>query len=92
MHNNGVRSLCGLCGGRAWYNDEHKHSSIKFVTPNQRHNGDDVQILAVRDALYQRAREANPSRWSGNTRNWQRDDVTVFNADKKLVEKVKEAA
>jgi len=66
-----------------WYNDVHRHSSIKFVTPNQRHNGCDVQILADRDAFYQRAREENPARWSGSTRNWQRDNVTVFNADKK---------
>jgi len=78
-----------------WYNDEHKHSSIKFVTPNQRHSGSDVQILADRDALYQRAREANPARWSRGTRNWQRDNVTVFNADKKsaqITEQEKEAA
>ncbi|SMG62915.1 hypothetical protein BMETH_1362675765271, partial [methanotrophic bacterial endosymbiont of Bathymodiolus sp.] len=28
-----------------WYNDEHQHSAIKFVTPNQRHNGLDRDIL-----------------------------------------------
>lgn len=53
-----------------WYNLEHRHSSIKFVTPDQRHRGEDVQILAGRDQLYQVARDKHPERWSGNTRNW----------------------
>jgi len=73
-----------------WYNETHKHSAIKFVTPSQRHSGADVQILAERDALYQRARQANPARWSGATRNWQRDNITVFNADKKSVKVTKQ--
>ncbi len=29
-----------------WYNNEHRHSKIKFVTPNQRHKGLDVERLA----------------------------------------------
>jgi len=45
-----------------WYNETHKHSAIKFVTPSQRHSGADVQILAKRDGLYLRARQANPAR------------------------------
>ena len=82
-----------------WYNEEHKHSGIQFVTPAQRHSGEDIKILADRELLYRQSREANPRRWSGNTRNWQRDEVTVFNADNKSVgdtakrnEQVKEAA
>jgi putative transposase len=35
-----------------------------------RHAGDDHEILAARHALYLQARELNPARWSGNTRNW----------------------
>ncbi len=31
-----------------WYHDEHQHSAIKFVTPNQRHNGLDRAILENR--------------------------------------------
>ncbi len=53
-----------------WYNLEHRHSSIKFVTPDQRHRGEDVEILAGRDQVYQTARERHPLRWSGSTRNW----------------------
>ncbi|WP_436606554.1 integrase core domain-containing protein [Sorangium sp. So ce1036] len=54
----------------AWYNGEHLHSSIRFVTPNDRHRGRDSALLAVRHALYQRARRRTPRRWSGQTRNW----------------------
>lgn len=54
-----------------WYNLEHRHSSIKFVTPDQRHRGEDVEILAKRNQLYLAAREKHPQRWSGSTRNWE---------------------
>ena len=30
----------------AWYNEEHRHSQIRFVTPAQRHRGEDITILA----------------------------------------------
>ena len=53
-----------------WYNYEHRHSSIRFVTPTQRHAGIDKALLEKRDALYKSARQANPIRWSGSTRNW----------------------
>ena len=53
-----------------WYNQEHHHSGIQFVTPQQRHEGDDQSILAKRDEVYRKARQRRPERWSGNTRNW----------------------
>ena len=53
-----------------WYNDEHRHSAIRYVTPSQRHRGDDKALLAQRDVVYEAARQRNPERWSGNTRNW----------------------
>lgn len=53
-----------------WYNHEHRHSGIRYVSPAQRHAGDDQAILAARHALYIQARQANPARWSGYTRNW----------------------
>src|SRR5699024_10515970 len=31
-----------------WYNGEHRHSMIRYVTPEQRHNGEAVEILAHR--------------------------------------------
>ncbi|RQS55802.1 IS3 family transposase [Burkholderia sp. Bp8963] len=53
-----------------WYNVEHRHSGIRYVSPAQRHAGEDHAILAARHALYAKARERSPSRWSGDTRNW----------------------
>jgi len=53
-----------------WYNDEHRHSAIRYVTPNQRHRGEDSDLLGQRKAVYERARQQNPQRWSGKTRNW----------------------
>ena len=54
-----------------WYNNEHRHSRIRFVTPTQRHEGLDTELLAKRKALYQRKRDEHPERWSKSERNWQ---------------------
>ena len=53
-----------------WYNNEHHHSGIQFVTPNQRHNREDKEILEKRETVYEAAKERNPQRWSGKTRDW----------------------
>jgi putative transposase len=53
-----------------WYNHDHRHSAIRFVTPEQRHTGQDGALLQARHAVYQRARVRTPARWSGVTRNW----------------------
>ncbi len=53
-----------------WYNEEHRHSAICYVTPNQRHRGEDRDLLKQREAVYETARQQNPERWSGKTRNW----------------------
>jgi putative transposase len=54
----------------SWYNNEHRHSAIRFVTPNTRHTGGDRELLARRTQLYTEARAANPTRWSRQIRNW----------------------
>lgn len=65
-----------------WYNHEHRHSAISFVTPAQRHEGADRQLLDQRHALYLAARAKNPKRWSGKTRNWSRIDRVHLNPEK----------
>lgn len=62
-----------------WYNNVHLHSGIKFVTPMQRHSGEDVIILERRKLTYQKAREKNPIRWGGGIRNWTRQIEVVLN-------------
>ena len=65
-----------------WYNGEHRHSAIRFVTPDQRHYGTEARILAHRDVLYERARRMKPERWSGASRNWAPVDIVVLNPDR----------
>lgn len=62
-----------------WYNNVHMHSGIKFVTPMQRHRGEDVAILECRNLTYRKAREKNPIRWRGGIRNWTRQVEVVLN-------------
>lgn len=54
-----------------WYNNQHKHSGINFVTPNDRHQGLEHEILAKRVNVYTNAQQKNPNRWSKKTRNWE---------------------
>ncbi len=62
-----------------WYNLEHRHSAIQFVTPQQRHAGLDTSMLKNREVVYAAARKANPTRWSGLTRNWSSIDEVHLN-------------
>jgi putative transposase len=69
----------------AWYNTEHRHSRIRFVTPEQRHRGDDTAMLAARHAVYEAAKAKRPERWSGATRNWQPITSVMLNPDKSII-------
>ena len=65
-----------------WYNHEHRHSAINFVTPAQRHDNLDEMLINNRKAVYEAAYAKNPQRWSGSTRNWQRVEAVHLNPDK----------
>jgi transposase InsO family protein len=68
-----------------WYNFDHRHSGIRYVSPAQRHAGDDHAILAARHDLYLQARERNPARWSGNTRNWSPIGAVTLNPERDCI-------
>ena len=68
-----------------WYNNEHRHSGIRYVTPGQRHCGQDHAILAARHELYLQARERNPARWSGPTRDWSPIGPVTLNPERDSV-------
>jgi hypothetical protein len=68
-----------------WYNHDHRHSGIRYVSPTQRHAGDDHAILAARHELYLRAKEQNPARWSGATRNWNPVGPVTLNPERDSV-------
>jgi len=65
-----------------WYNHEHRHCGVQFVTPAQRHAGLNQALLEQRHALYLEAKAKNPNRWSGKTRNWQRVNCVDLNPQK----------
>ena len=79
-----------VAGFVRWYNDEHRHSGIRFVTPGERHRGDDVGVLEQRKALYEAARQAHPERWSGTIRNWERPSSVSLNPSKPAPQKAQE--
>ncbi len=65
-----------------WYNVEHRHSAIRFVTPSEKHTGAEVHILKQREEVYKQAKEQNPNRWSGTVRNWNPIERVVLNPAK----------
>jgi len=68
-----------------WYNVDHRHSGIRYVSPAQRHAGQDKAILAARHALYTEAKRRNPARWSGSTRDWSQISVVALNPEREAV-------
>jgi transposase InsO family protein len=65
-----------------WYNTEHRHSALNYVTPQQRHTGEADQILAKRKQVIEAAKAANPRRWSGKIRNLSLPDSVTLNPEK----------
>lgn len=65
-----------------WYNGTHRHSAIRYVTPGERHYGRERNVLASRRDLYERARRANPERWSGTARNWSPVELVVLKPER----------
>ena len=68
-----------------WYNHDHRHSGIRYVSPAQRHAGEDHAILAARHDLYLQARALKPARWSGKTRNWDPIGAVTLNPERDCV-------
>lgn len=65
-----------------WYNHEHRHSAIGFVTPAQRHSGLDTALLSKRVEVYKAAKEKHPERWIGATRDWKPVLIVYLNPEK----------
>lgn len=59
-----------------WYNHQHRHSCLRWVTPDQKHRGEDTLLLNRRKTLYEAKCAENPGRWiQRKIRNW--DPVTT---------------
>jgi len=84
-----------LEGARRWvdgfvirYNTEHKHSKLQFVTPQERHSGEDAAILAQPQRVLEQAKQRAPDRWSSRpVRNCEPAGLTTLNPEKRTVEK-----
>jgi putative transposase len=66
----------------AWYNREHLHSALRYITPDDRHEGRDKAILTGRHAIYGAAKIRTPRRWTGDTRNWTPIGDVTLNPDR----------
>ena len=66
----------------AWYNTEHRHSGLNFVTPEQRHATQAEAIMKQRIEVYETARARNPRRWSGDSRDWSLPQSVWLNPEK----------
>ena len=62
-----------------WYNFEHLHSGINFITPHQRHYGLDRKIIENRIRVYESAKARNPLRWSRDIRDWSLPQAVALN-------------
>jgi putative transposase len=65
-----------------WNNTQHRHSGIRYVTPDEKHSGKDIERLARRKKLYETARKMHPERWSQQTRNWSPVETVSLNPEK----------
>jgi transposase InsO family protein len=72
-----------VTGFVAWYNHQHRHSAIQYVTPHQRHSGQEVTILQQRQQVYEAAKKRHPERWQGKTRSWDPVTVVYLNPERK---------
>lgn len=62
-----------------WYNEEHRHSKLCYVTPQQRHDGTAQHILSHRKRVLEAAKAANPRRWSGDIQNLSLPESVTLN-------------
>jgi putative transposase len=62
-----------------WYNHQHRHRGIRFVTPDQRHSGLANAICRQRPRVYKHARQRHPRFWSRSARSWGQPEVVWIN-------------
>lgn len=66
----------------AWYNEEHRHSGLKYVTPSQRHRGEDKALMGRPATLYENAKVRHPPRWTRGVRNWRLPNAVFLNPER----------
>jgi putative transposase len=77
-----ARRLCA--GFVAWYNEEHLHRGLKYLTPSRRHDGSGEAVLVRRHRVCEEAKKAHPERWKGrDTRDWTLPKEVWLNPDRR---------
>jgi putative transposase len=67
-----------------WYNTEHLHSTIGYVTPEQMRNGQAEAIFEQRNSTMRQAQIRYPERWgTRSVKHWNVLREVVLNPDKK---------
>lgn len=66
-----------------WYNTEHRHSGIGYITPENRHRGKAPQIMAQRNEVLTAARAKHPERWPNGQMHWNKYPVVYLNPEPK---------
>ena len=65
-----------------WYNHEHLHSALDYVTPAQVRHGEAEAIFQQRNATMMKAKEAFPERWgTRQVKVWKAPHTVVLNPD-----------
>ncbi|ESU31422.1 hypothetical protein G3A_16795, partial [Bacillus sp. 17376] len=67
-----------------WYNCIHLHSGLNFVTPEQCHKGEHIDVLKKRQDVYDLAKKKHPERWSRSTRDWSPHTSVALNPMKEI--------
>jgi len=75
-----------------WYNEEHRHSAINHVTPQERHEGRELEVLAQRKRVLEEAQARHPERWTGAIRNCDSIRVVCLNPERAANQVVKKSA
>ena len=67
-----------------WYNYEHKHSALQYVTPMEKRKGKHIGIFENRNSVLEKAKLNHPERWgSRNTKRYEVRKVEVLNPDER---------
>lgn len=66
-----------------WYNEEHRHSALNWVTPMARHTGEEQELLRRREQTYRNAQRRHPERWARDIRNCSPAPAIKLNPAKK---------
>ena len=64
----------------AWYNNDHRHSALGYVTPHQRRSGVDRELFHQRNRTLAHARALCPERWGRRPqRQWEAEQAVTLN-------------